>query len=160
MYLITKILIIVIFCIGLVSARADTVCLRDVTAMFTIKKSINPISYTVSGNTFTLNMNYDVLPGKTSRTLMGAATCNEITTKTDGSAAKSGDVNTHLRASDGDVGVQCWCSLTGPVTTWWVFYKTYSDASVCASSCAQECATVAVSNKNNFRTSGLYLAIW
>lgn len=145
-------------CVG--GAHGETVCLRDVTAMFTIKKSTNPTSYTVADNTFTLNMNYDVLPGKTSRSLNGAVTCNEITTKTNGAPATSGDANTHLRASDGDTGTQCWCSLTGPVTTWWVFYKAYSDASACSSNCARDCASATVSNKNNFRTSGLYLAIW
>ena len=102
------------------------------------------------------NISYNGLNG----TLTGMSTCNEITTNTAASAAKSGDANVYLRASSADVGTQCWCSLTGPVTSWWVYYGAFDDEDACDAGCTSACAAAIKDNTSNFRTNGVYLAIW
>jgi len=111
--------------------------------------------------TFVLKFGYDLVPNNSSyRTINGMATCNEINTNTSDATAKMGDANTHLRASTADIGTQCWCSLTGPITSWWVYYKAYDSEDACASACARDCAAAIKDNTSNFRTNGIYAAIW
>lgn len=139
-----------------------TTCLHNRTAVAVIQKSVDPVSssYNASNMTFTLTMNYDVIPGKTSRTIDGIATCNEIETDTSDAAAKLGSANTHLRASTADVGTRCWCSLTRPVSSWWVYYKVFGTEEECAAGCARDCAAAIRENTSNYRTNGIYMAIW
>lgn len=143
-------------------AYGATACLHNRTAVFTIKKSENPtsVSSNASDMTFSLSFGYDLVPNNGVHTLRGAATCNEITTNSSNSTASMGDVNVYLRSSSVDVGTRCWCSFAGPITSWWVYYRAYADEDTCQSSCARDCANAIKSNTNNFRTNGMYLAIW
>jgi len=152
--------LLTLFCAG---AYAASTCIHSRTAVFTIKKSENPTSssYDTAEKTFTLRFGYDLVPNDASqRTLTGTSTCNEITTNTADTAAKSGDANVYLRASSADVGTQCWCSLSGPVTSWWVYYGAFDSEDACDTGCTSACATAIRDNTNNFRTNGVYLAIW
>ncbi len=144
-------------------AFGATTCIHNRTPVFVIQKSAAPtsVSATASDMTFELRFGYDLVPGDSSyRTISGMATCNEITTDTSGATVAPGGANTHLRASSADAGTRCWCSLTGPVTSWWVYNREYSDDATCASSCASDCANSIKNNTNNFRTNGIYRAIW
>lgn len=152
--------LLTLFCAG---AYAASTCIHSRTVVFTIKKSENPTSssYDTSEKTFTLRFGYDLVPNDSSkRTLTGTATCNEITTNTADTTAKSGDANVYLRASSADVGTQCWCSLSGPVTSWWVYYGAFDSEDACDAGCTSACAAAIRDNTNNFRTNGIYLAIW
>ncbi|MBD5400165.1 hypothetical protein HDR61_00230 [bacterium] len=141
---------------------AATTCLHNNSAVAILQKSVDPVSVThnAANMTFTLTFNYDVIPNTSIRTIRGAATCNEVDTNTADATAKMGDANTHLRSADADVGTMCWCSLAGPVTSWWVFYKAYSDEDACAAGCAADCASAIRNNTSNFRSNGVYMAIW
>ncbi len=152
--------LLTLFCAG---AYAATTCIHSRTVVFTIKKSENAVSssYNNAEKTFSLRFGYDLVPNNSSqRTLTGMSTCNEITTNTADSAAKSGDANVYLRASSADVGTQCWCSLTSPVTSWWVYYGAFDDEDACDAGCTSACAAAIKDNTSNFRTNGVYLAIW
>ena len=153
----------VIFSLLCWPGHAATTCLHNRTAVFIIKKSVDPVSVSSNASemTFSMTLDYETLPGQaSSKTLGGLATCNEITTDTSDAAAKTGSANVYLRASSADVGTQCWCSLTGPVTTWWVYLKAFDSEDACQSGCAAACAKAAKANTDNFRTNGLYQAIW
>lgn len=144
-------------------AHGATTCIRNNTPVFVIQKSVTPVS--VSANaanmTFELHFDYDLSPGRAStRTVTGMATCNEITTDTNGATIASGGANTHLRASTADVGPRCWCELTGPVTSWWVYNREYADDAACAAGCASDCANAIKANRNGFLTNGIYRAVW
>ena len=145
---------------------AATTCLHSYTAVAVVRKNVNPIasSYNSAERTFTLTMDYDIIPGnENSRTLYGEATCNEITTDTSGATIAVGDVgaaNTHLRATTGDVGTRCWCALTRPVSSWWTYYKTFDSDDACANGCASACAAAIKDNTSNFRSNGVFMAIW
>ena len=85
--------------------------------------------------------------------IYGSATCNgkdvrssETGNSNNAGPASFGDTNTFLKASVKDVGVNCWCKMDGPVTSWWTYYKSYGtmgDAAArdeCARNCTQYCA--------------------
>ncbi len=153
--------IFLIFVCG--AGYAASTCIHNRTGVFILKKSANGISssYDADDYTWSVKFDYDLVPNNSSyRTLTGNATCNEIETNTDGGAITPGTPNSHLRASNSDIGPMCWCAMAAPVSSWWVFYKKYDTADACAAGCARDCASAVKSNTNNFRTNGVYSAIW
>ena len=146
-----------------VSAYATDTCLHDNTTVLTIWKSKNGVrtSFNNSDKTWTVTMDYNMLPlDPSSKTIYGLSTCNEISTNTAGGTVSRGDANVYLRDSKIDAGPYCWCQMRAPVSSWWVFYNQYADAGTCASKCASDCASAISNNTNNFRTQGVYMAIW
>lgn len=146
-----------------IPAYATDTCLHDNTTVLTLWKSKNGVktSSNKSDMSWTITFDYSMSPSdSTAKTLYGLSTCNEISTNTAGTEAKTGDANVYLRSSSVDIGTYCWCQMTAPVSSWWVFYNQYSDADTCASKCASECASAISNNTNNFRTQGVYMAIW
>ena len=75
----------------------------------------------------------------------GVAVCNDT----------GGTVN---RASNSEQyetgGVKCWCKMTHPAVSRWVFRNSYSSASVCATYCALGCGDD-VRARSDFR-SGVF----
>lgn len=142
---------------------AATTCIHNNTAVFTLKKSVNGISssYDADAHTWTVVFDYDLIQNVSGRRQMtGRSTCNEIGTNSSGSNAVAGNANVYLRSGDTDVGRQCWCAMTAPLSSWWVFYKTYDSDSACATGCARDCAAAVKSNTGNFRSNGVFMAIW
>lgn len=92
-------------------------------------------------------------------TLTGYASCNDI----------SGTANTpktNLVTGAADTGVHCWCEMwpvtdygyeSGP-TSYWMYLKSYSTDSACATSCTEDCAT-AVKDDDTFRTA-MFESMW
>lgn len=144
-------------------AHAVAMCAQPDIVTLVVKKDVLPISVSVNDAdmTFELEFDYDLMPTNLpSHTVMGMASCNGIATNTAGKAVSRGDANTHLRASNTNIGSNCWCELTEPVTSWWVYYGAYSDDATCASSCVTDCANAIKNNTDGFLTSGIYGAIW
>jgi hypothetical protein len=93
------------------------------------------------------------------QTLTGFASCNDI----------SGTANTpktNLVTGATDIGVHCWCEMwpvtdygyeVGP-TSYWMYLKSYVDATTCASSCTTDCAD-AVKDDDTFRTA-MFESMW
>ncbi|MCQ2581977.1 MAG: hypothetical protein MJ170_03275 [Alphaproteobacteria bacterium] len=78
----------------------------------------------------------------------GVAVCND----TSGSYAVS---STTEQVETG--GVMCWCKMTHPATSNWVFDAAYSSSSVCADGCAYACGRL-VQNYSDFR-SGVFSSV-
>lgn len=108
--------------------------------------------------------------------IIGSATCNEISYKSslDGTKAEyepvtPGDANTFLKSAPQDRGPNCWCKMDGPVTSWWVFVKTYTESEggsdKCGTDCTKYCANgfadkaITLTNGRNIRYA-LFDAIW
>ncbi len=158
-----KLLLVCIMCLGVVAAHGATTCLHNRTGVFVLKKSQNGVSssYSADDMTWRVTFGYDLVPNNSSyRTLTGNATCNEISTTTDGANAKKGDANVYLRASNADVGTMCWCSMYEPVSSWWVFMRAFDDEDACKSGCASACADAVKNDTDKFRSAGVYMAIW
>ena len=82
-------------------------------------------------------------------TISGITSCNSIT-GTWGTAYSSNQNN--ITAGYQTDGVQCWCRITIPVRSAWVFYHTYDSDSECASACTYACAYNG-QNHSGFRTA-------
>ena len=93
--------------------------------------------------------------------IKGRTTCNMIDFKSSDNGlssnngpASTGDANTFLKASAPDVGVNCWCKMDGPVTSWWTYLKKYEDSDdksgrkICEEQCTTLCATAFAKNTN------------
>lgn len=158
-----KLLIACVLCLSVVAAYGATTCIHSRTAVFMLKKSVNGISasHNNSDMIWRVTFDYDLVPNDSSyRTLTGNATCNEVSTNIDGAQIQKNAANVYLRASTSDVGTMCWCSLSAPVSSWWVFMQAYADEDACAAGCAAACADGVKNNTDNFRSNGIYLAIW
>ena len=153
-------LILLMIPISLWAADQNEVCRRNTLVMAVLQKDTNGTVDTdalnVNEKKWLVRFDYDIFAGAHQykvKSIKGSATCNEIDQKSaaNGSAAEAGlavpgDVNTFLKASPLDVGVNCWCKMDGPVTSWWTYFKSYGTMGdeaarkECAENCTQYCA--------------------
>ena len=162
------------------AADQDEICRRNTLTMLVIQKdepgTFNPESdLNNTDKKWIVHFNYDLFanmrPGITASDIYGSATCNGIAVRSspDGKSnsdgdANPGDVNTFLKASPRDVGPNCWCKMDGPVTSWWTYFKKYSDKGECQTNCVTYCAnsfannTAIASDKNG--RDALFYTIW
>ena len=86
-------------------------------------------------------------------TIYGEATClsdadgkpseNTVGIYTNSKGEMLPNDDTFVQRKDGG---RCWCRMTHPASSRWVFYISYSNPSACASSCARDCGYGAYSN--------------
>ena len=95
------------------------------TGTYAFDPDVEPTNYTYSA----ANMTWEVTAPY--GTLSGIAVCNS----TSGSWASA----TSTDFPTGTSGVYCWCKMTSPATSAWVYLSGYSSASVCDSDCAHAC---------------------
>ena len=69
-------------------------------------------------------------------TVSGIASCNSIS-GTLGTAYP--EYNNQITQGYQDNGINCWCRMTSPVRSAWVFDRTISSESGCATNCAGNC---------------------
>ena len=137
----------------------DEICRRNTLVMAVLQKDKNgTVSYLNNGKKrWVVNFDYDIFanmrPGITAHDIYGSATCNGIAVRSspDGKSnndgdASYGDTNTYLKATNRDVGVNCWCKMDGPVTSWWTYMKKYDSRADCAANCTAYCANGFKSN--------------
>ena len=68
-------------------------------------------------------------------TVSGISSCNSLS-GTRGQAYP--EYNNQITQGETS-GAYCWCRMTSPVRSAWVFGSTYSSASACAPNCAYDC---------------------
>lgn len=161
---------------GAMAADTNEICKRDLLTMIVLQKDSNGTVTSANADTMSwaVDFDYDLFAGSYSVStseIIGSATCNEISVKSaiDGSSnnagtAEPGDANTFLRTATNDVGFNCWCKMDGPVTSWWVFLKTYDTADACASDCTSYCANGFAKNSEmsngRLMRHAIFDAIW
>ncbi|MBQ0013331.1 MAG: hypothetical protein KBS86_02050 [Proteobacteria bacterium] len=105
-----------------------------------------------TSNTATYGLTTDQTWGVTLYTgdkVTGIASCNS----TPGTFAQS----TNQNFNQTDKGRYCWCKMTFPAVSRWVYYSVYIDAARCASTCAFDCG-YQVRHSSDFR-SGVFSSI-
>ena len=108
-------------------AGATTMCALEDTTAVILDPSINGTSYKSDENTFTWNTTFPY------GTIYGVAACLSV------NGGSQGTINPDLDAGGGEKeGGYCWCKMTHPASSRWVFYGSRS-ASLCASDCAYYC---------------------
>ena len=144
------------------AADQDEICRRNTLVMAVLQKDTDGTVDTDALNTvdkkWVVKFDYDIFAGAHQyvvKKIKGSATCNEINQRSskdgktaEGGIASPGDVNTFLKASPMDVGVNCWCKMDGPVTSWWTYLKKYDTNDDCKNNCTRLCATAFAKNTN------------
>ena len=112
-------------------AGATTMCALEDTTAVILDPSINGTGYTSDANTFTWNITFPY------GTIYGVAACLSV------NGGSRGTINPDLDAVGGEKeGGYCWCKMTHPAYSRWVFNNSYS-ASSCPSNCAIYCGNYA-----------------
>ena len=134
-----------------VVANAVTMCVHSDSYVATLLRSHDGVSDTVDGNGgWTVTFDYYTSSLNT-MDVSGHAACNEV----------SGTENVAdgtLSTSTSDEGTNCWCAMSRPLVSDWVYSGAYSNDATCATSCATACANK-VKTSTVFRTA-LYESIW
>jgi hypothetical protein len=151
----------------------NEVCKRNALVMIVLKNDVNGTVIASETNSTTMRWavsfaddpDYDLFAhahpdGITSNKIKGRATCNGKNQRSsddgktkEAGTAKPGEANTFLRAAPQDVGINCWCKMDGPVTSWWTFFKAYASETECAENCTNYCATT-FANDTDISVSG------
>ena len=143
---------------GISVATAVTVCAKNNTYVGILKKNVQGStgSSSVDGKKWYVDFDYG---NNTTKRVTGIAACNEVS----GTYATP---QTNLYTSSVDAGEYCWCKMepvysygveTG-ITSYWIFLSTQTDATTCASNCANDCMS-AVKTNTTFR-SAMYESVW
>lgn len=119
--------ILLTFC---VPAYATTMCALEDTTAVILDPSVNGTGYKRDVNTFTWNTTFPY------GTIYGVAACLSV------GGGHSGTMNYDLDAGGGEKeGVYCWCKMTHPASSRWLFRYNFGAAIGCASSCDLYCGT-------------------
>ena len=144
-----KILCVVLICMASVVANATDMCARNDTMVFVFDKDVKgtDAGYNTTEWTWWTSFAYGRVSGDA--TCLSAA---EGLGRTTGQGAYYGtgeyantfiDVEPGLHGtdSDGNERKYCWCKMTHPFSSRWVFSFARASASDCVSDCARYCGT-------------------
>lgn len=138
------------------AADVNEICKRNTLVMIILHNEAEPTDDPVIDSvarTWRVNFDYDLFAGahpdrKTANYIAGSTTCNAKNQRSsddgltkEAGPAYPGDTNTFLKAAPADEGVNCWCKMDGPVTSWWTYFKKYDSEQDCADYCTTFCAT-------------------
>ncbi len=141
-----KIIVFLLCMFCITPSFATMMCKHKSTYIASVSKSTNGTSHSVTNAT---NKTWSAtFPNYT---ITGNAACNDI-------SGTTGTANTALYTVAADEGVHCWCEMQQPISSYWVYLKSYSDKSACASGCASDCGAAIQSNAT-YRTNVLD-AVW
>lgn len=118
---------------------AGTMCSNNDYLTVVLDPTIEGTSYTYSAADMTWKTTFPY--GNVS----GVAVCNDT------SGSWGGSTTVEMQETG---GVMCWCKMTHPAVSLWVFLLAYSSSSVCADHCAPYCGG-SVRNHSDFR-SGVF----
>ena len=149
MRIITKISGVLMLCLLPIYANATDMCARDDTMVLVFDKDIGGSGYGNNATEWTWWTSFAY--GR----IAGDATCLSVKeglgrTGTMGAYYGTGDysktfieVEPGLKGtdSDGNDRKYCWCKMTHPVSSRWVFSYARDDSSACASDCAANCGS-------------------
>jgi len=132
-------------------ANATTMCVHTNSYVATLSISRDGVSYTTDGSGgWTVTMDYNT-SSRNTPTVMGYASCNEVT-----GTANTADAT--ISASTSDVGANCWCGMSLPLVSDWVFLQTYASNAACAAACDATCGN-AVKTSSSMR-GAMFPAVW
>ncbi len=139
----TSVLLMIVFAIP---ALAVSVCAKDSIVSVVLDPSINGNSSTYSNSTGVWKIIFSY--GKVS----GISTCVSAKGKTEQLTLTAND--TYLESSGGEAtGRYCWCKMTHPMNSLWVYYRDVGYVTDCASGCLRGCADIVkAQQQTNVRT--------
>ena len=156
------ILFILMIPITVWAADQKEICRRNTLVMAVLQNEVDGIEAKMNRTSkkWAVRFNYDLFAGThpnrvTAYVTKGRTTCNMIDYKSSDNGKSSnagtasvGEANTFLKAVPQDVGLNCWCKMDGPVTSWWTYLKKYDSYDDCANNCTELCVTAFAKNTN------------
>lgn len=162
--------------VPLYAVDIDEICMRNTLTMLSINQDKDGVvtENDTSRRSWAVDFDYNMFSDNSSRyasEIVGHTACVDISVKSalagnnsNAGTATPGDANTYLRVEDYDTGVHCWCKMSGPVTSYWVYLKTYDSASACDSDCNTYCVNGFANNSEmsngRLMRHAIYNAIW
>jgi len=135
-----SIIIGVVICSNTTPTNATTMCITDDNTSIILDPNIDGTGYTnnEATKTWTTTFSYG--------TVSGIATCNS----TSGTYAKAYPQYNFDNNYASSTGKHCWCRMTSPVRSAWVYRTANSSTVECASYCAGSCGN-SVRTNSDFR---------
>ena len=156
--------------------ETNTICDATNATVLVLHKDKDGTVSESTGNHWAVALGYDIFSGgkydgSGTNIINGAAACTELSIKSapdgsshDGGVAEPGDVNTFVMMRASNHGMKCWCKLSGPITSWWVYLKSYDSDESCASDCNSYCANGFATNtqmsNGRYVRNALIDAVW
>jgi len=127
-----------IFVFGLISiltlpAAATTMCAADDVLSIVLDPMIGGTSHNYNTDLFEWSTTFSY------GTVWGIATCVDVKGSSNTAVDQLVDSNGEVATGGERTGVHCWCQMTHPLQSRWVFLYSYSSVGDCGSSCANGC---------------------
>lgn len=133
--------LIAMFC---ASADATTMCATDDTLAIVLDPVINGTANSYNPDLFEWSATFSY------GTVWGIATCVDTSGTSNTAVEELRDSNGEIATGGERTGKYCWCQLSHPAKSRWVFRAARSSVAVCGSSCAGYCSGD-VRNNSAFR---------
>ncbi len=137
--------LIAMFC---ASAGATTMCATDDTLAIVLDPVINGTANSFNTDLFEWSATFSY------GTVWGIATCVDTSGAPYTAVEELRDSNGEIATGGERTGRYCWCQLSHPAKSRWVFRYAYSSVADCRSNCANYCG-INVRNNSAFR-AGLF----
>ena len=134
-----KKLILIIALIMPMMAQAATMCSKNDTITIMLDPSVGNSTNSTYGYSTANSTWWTAFPYGTVRGISACLSSNYG--KSLGGAVADLHDNNELVVGGETNGEHCWCKMTHPAASLWVFYSTYSSASDCAYYCASRCGS-------------------
>jgi len=151
--------LMIIVCSIMVMAGAyanSNICRKSNTVVILMSKSTNgsgSATVDAAAKTWSVPFSYATLSvgSRTLNVISGNAACNGLT-------GTANTVDSSVRTTSADVGVNCWCEMMLPAHSYWTYVQQFNSDAACDAGCATACAN-AISTSQSFRT-GIFGGIW
>jgi len=124
-------------------ALATTMCAEDDVIAIVLDPTVNGTNYTYNADLFEWSA---VFPYGT---VWGIATCLDKSGTGNVAVSDLRDTNGELVVGGERTGVNCWCKMTHPASSLWVFRNANGSVADCRSNCANNCG-------NNMRDNAAF----
>ncbi len=122
--------LIAMFC---ASAGATTMCATDDTLAIVLDPVINGTAYSYNADLFEWSATFSY------GTVWGIATCVDTSGTSNTAVEELRDSNGEIATGGERTGRYCWCQLSHPAKSRWVFLYALSSVADCRSNCANYC---------------------
>ena len=123
--------LIAMFC---ASAGATTMCATDDTLAIVLDPVINGTASSHNTDLFEWSVTFSY------GTVWGIATCVDTSGATNTAVEELRDSNGEIATGGEITGRYCWCQLSHPAKSRWVFRYAFSSVAHCGSDCADNCS--------------------
>ena len=128
-----KIILSVLIAMFCASAGATTMCATDDTLAIVLDPIIGGTNHSSNADLFEWSATFPY------GTVWGIATCVDTSGSSNTAVEELRDSNGEIATGGERTGRYCWCQMTHPANSRWVFRSAYGSVAACGSYCAVSC---------------------